>query len=164
MCASGQLLDHHQTAVYGSLPLSLGQKSLWSVAGHCQGCLHNARLLKLLWMCSGQGYIRRSRSTGQQRGMVWDARKVCIVMLQEGNCSCLGKVLLSLRWRGWVYRRIQWWSMLLTSWVESVHAVLTPAGVHVSRQGKRGSDAPISPFLLGEVSQRSLLLQHRLCG
>lgn len=42
--------------------------------------------------------------------------------------------------------------------MENEYAVLTPASVHVSRLGK----GPSSSFVLIEVFQRSLPLQHRL--
>ena len=69
-------------------------------------------------------------------------------MLRERNYNCMGKVLFRLRWRGWVHRTIQGWGMLLPSWVESVHATLIAADVHVSRQGKgEGMHPPALLFL-----------------
>lgn len=45
------------TVVCSYLSLSLGQDSVWSGAGSCQGCLHIASFVILLWLVSGQDVL-----------------------------------------------------------------------------------------------------------
>ena len=50
----------------GYLTPSLGQESLWSVAGHCRGCLYTARPVAPRFIGSGQEYIGESSSAETQ--------------------------------------------------------------------------------------------------
>ena len=48
------------TVVCSYLSLSLGQDSVWSGAGSCQGCLHIASFVKLLWLVSAKSVLEET--------------------------------------------------------------------------------------------------------
>lgn len=57
-----------QTGVYGSLLLSPEQELLWSDVDFCEGCLHTAMLVVLLWVDSCHSWVRGCKSIGECTG------------------------------------------------------------------------------------------------
>ena len=79
---------------------------------------------------------------GPRRGCLHTARLVAALCMD--SCRCWGGQDRPAGEHGA--------GALLASYVESVHAMLVPAGVHASKPGGRREIVPASSFVFGEVS------------
>ena len=144
--------------VCGYLSHSLKWESLWRTAGPYLGSLHTARLLLLLWMGSGQ----RGRGGRGSTGECGDGALVVpaeLLGLRRRPASAQGKSPRQGRRGG------------STGEVPAGHAVSQLGGARCCagshsrlclQAGAGEGSGPTSSSVLGEVSQRSLPLQHVL--
>ena len=99
--------------------------------------------------------------TGENESGAPGVSKACAGLLWDGTGSHLEKLLMRLGRRGWFHRKVQG-PGLLASQVESVCAVLVPTHICVFRLMVGRDIAHDSSFVLRDMSQRSLALQHML--